>query len=474
MNATTYHPPLNQIAFSVVDLRRTEAWFHEGLGFLPAGGSIFLMSSPFASRTQGVPGAASCGWWLVGRNPWFQLELFQFRRPIAKLMPADFRPCDIGYTRIGVHVTDFDAALANLARMGTRPLAPVQGERGKRRACVRNPDGVYVEIMEDDPLPQPSGSERANCPAAIRSVTMSTPDLEASVAYLTAINGHGPEEIALHAPEHEALWGLPGARCKRAVFRSGDILLEIVQYLDPIGKPWPPGYKICDQGILNIAYGARNKADLLQVYERARAYGARPNWKPFHIDNAGVVYMNDKLGFSVEVLWMKPGSRDRKYGFEPLPRDDRPQPDNRKVAATVRIAAPLDRVWQVLNDHESYSEWSGFDNVRVSRAGAPQANGVGLERVMSGGIGVVTEQIVAIEPQQSIRYRVTEGAPFNYHRGEISLRAQGGETEVHWQIGFRGKLPLAGTLIRSRMQKMLSRMLERGLKPYVERGAARP
>lgn len=29
--------PLNQIAFAVLDLRRTDAWWREGLGFLPAG-----------------------------------------------------------------------------------------------------------------------------------------------------------------------------------------------------------------------------------------------------------------------------------------------------------------------------------------------------------------------------------------------------------------------------------------------------
>jgi len=63
-------------------------------------------------------------------------------------MPADFRPCDIGYTRIGIWVADFDTTLTNLARLGTKPLTPAIGAFGARRVCVRNPDGVYVEIME--------------------------------------------------------------------------------------------------------------------------------------------------------------------------------------------------------------------------------------------------------------------------------------------------------------------------------------
>ena len=108
---TGFTPPLNQIAFSVVDLRLTERWFREGFGLLPAGGSRALMRGPLAAHVQDLPRAASTCWWLVGRNSWFQLELFQFDRPIAKLRPADVRPCDIGYTRIGIWVEDFDATL---------------------------------------------------------------------------------------------------------------------------------------------------------------------------------------------------------------------------------------------------------------------------------------------------------------------------------------------------------------------------
>ncbi len=39
MTSNTHTPPLFQLAFSVIDLKRTEAWFHNGLGFLPAGGN---------------------------------------------------------------------------------------------------------------------------------------------------------------------------------------------------------------------------------------------------------------------------------------------------------------------------------------------------------------------------------------------------------------------------------------------------
>ena len=141
------------------------------------------MRGPLAAHVQDLPRAASTCWWLVARNSWFQLELFQFDRPIAKLRPADVRPCDIGYTRIGIWVEDFDATMKKLARLGSPPLAVPQGDRGARRACVRNPDGVYVEILEDDPLPQLNRRGRLDCPAAIRSVTLSVPELADGAAF---------------------------------------------------------------------------------------------------------------------------------------------------------------------------------------------------------------------------------------------------------------------------------------------------
>jgi catechol 2,3-dioxygenase-like lactoylglutathione lyase family enzyme len=465
-----FRPPLNQIALSVIDLRRTEHWFREGLGLLPAGGSRLMMRGPLASLIQGLPKAASTCWWLVGRNPWFQLELFQFERPLARPMPPDFRPCDTGYTRIGVWVADFNLTMDKLAQLGSTPLAAPLGPAGARRACVRNPDGVFVEIMEDDPLAGRTAHERHDCPVAIRSVTMSTPAFAESCAYLHHGIGLQPSLVALHGPEHEALWGLAGAQLSSAVFEAGDVLVEVVSYSDPAGKPWPQGYRICDQGILNIAFGARNKRDHMAVFDRLQAFGARPNCRPIHIPGSGVVYVNDKHGFSVEVLWMKPGRADRDWGFEPLPIAQRPQPDTHAVGGSVHIGAGLEQVWDVVSDHEGMVAWSGFNPITVIRAGHPTPNGYGSERRMQGppGIGVVVEQVVTEQAPHLLRYRVLKGSPFICHQGEVRLRHSGAGTQLDWNIRFRPRLPGTGWLFQRVLSGMLDKLLWRHLKPYAE------
>ena len=468
MNNSQFQPPLNQIALSVIDIRRTELWFREGLGFLPSGGARHLMSTPIIGSVQGYPWVKSTAWWMVARNSWFQMELWQFQRPVSQLLPADFRPCDIGYTRMGVYVTDFSATLERLAKLDTQPLTEVLGQPGHRRACVRSPDGVFVEIMENDPLPQPPGSER-DCTVAVRSVTISTPDINATTAYLQAVCGSAPESIELHRQEHEALWNLPEATCERVVFCAGDILVEVVQYHNPVGKPWPEGYRIFDQGILNIAFGARNREDHKQVYDRVYATGARPNCRPVHVPGSGVVYMNDALGFSVEILWMAQGRADRNWGFEPMPLESYPKPDNRRAEAMVTLSAPVGRVWEVLNDQNSMSEWLGFSSVTRVLDGVPEADGYGSERILQGGgMGKVNETITGVEHMRCIRYRVTRGSPFIFHNGIITLKPVGEKTEVTWTIRFRSRIPLLGRVFEGVANRKLKQMLEQGLAPYIE------
>ena len=466
-----FAPPLNQIAFSVVDLRLTERWFREGFGLVPAGGSRALMRGPLAANVQGLPRAASTCWWLLGRNSWFQLELFQFERPVAKLMPADFRPCDIGYTRIGIWVEDFDATLNKLAGLGSPPLTAPQGERGRRRACVRNPDGVYVEIMEDDPLPEFNRRGRIDCPAAIRSVTLSVPQLSDGAAFFEKGIGLKASTVALHAPEHEALWGLAGAITESRLFEGGEVLVEVVQYLDPVGRPRPHDYRLSDQGILNIAFGARRNADFDAVYRRAEAFGAESNCRPVHLPGAGsVVYVNDPYGFSVEILRTKPGLSDWVFGFEPRAPHKRPDPDTRRIEHRININARADKVWDAITDQDNMAEWIGFDPVTVRREGWTQRHGAGSERVLQGprGVGQVVEQVIAASPQQSLRYRVIEGSPLTCHQGEITVKQSGGHTQLHWSIRFRPKVAGTGALLQKVLQAKLRSMLDEHLKPYIE------
>ncbi|MEM1110851.1 MAG: VOC family protein [Pseudomonadota bacterium] len=310
---------MNQIAMSVMDLERTHGWYCRVFGFEPAGGTDAFRGY-FAEKVQGIPGAASTCWWLVDQKDYFQLELFEFQRPTTRPMPDDWRLCDIGYGMVGLHVRNFDTVMARLQAEGSESITPPTGAPGQRRVCVRDPEGVLLELLEQDPCASfAMPPTRPDIPVSTRFITISVPDLEQSTEFFSDVLGLQPQEgHTLHAPEHEALWGLAGADRLTRVLRSGDMLVELVQYLDPIGKPWPDDYRISDQGLLNIALGFRNQRDFNAAYKRCLANGARGNWRPLKLLAWSVVYVNDALGFSVELLMVRPWY-DSRMGFLPRP-----------------------------------------------------------------------------------------------------------------------------------------------------------
>ncbi len=336
-------PPLCQIAFSVTDLRRTQAWYRDVLGFEPSGGTN-LFAGPLSSMVQGLPHAASTCWWLVDRQDFFQLELFEFRSPPVRPLPPEWRPCDIGYSMVGIHVAELDAALERLEAAGSPPLTEPLGPSGARRACVRDPEGALIELMEDDPRGTPPRERpRPQVPVAARSVTLSVPDLDRSRRFFSDVLGLKPaDDVALHGPEHEALWGLDGAKRRSRLLWAGDFLVELVAYEEPRGRPWPPGYRISDQGPLNVAFGFRDSREFADAVNRCRDAGHEGNGPPLRLGPWSVIYVNDDQGFSVELLHVEPWY-ESQMGFKPrrtpriapfVGRGRRPEQAFRKAAIT--------------------------------------------------------------------------------------------------------------------------------------------
>ena len=263
------------------------------------------------------------------------------------------------------------------------------------------------------------------------------------------------------------MWGLPGAQTHSAVYLAGNVLVEVVQYLDPVGRDRPADHRISDQGILNIAFGARSRREHDDLYQRARRAGALPNSKPRRLPGAGVVYVNDPQQFSVELLWMSAKS-DKHWGFTGKPADRRPKADTHAVEQTVRIAAPVQLTWDVITDHDNMAGWLGVGSARRVVDGAPGRDGRGSQRLLKLPGVTATEQVVTFEPPTTYRYRVTHGSPFVCHQGEISLRADGDETELTWTIRFRPRVVGSGRLLRIALSAALGRVLRSRLKPHVE------
>lgn len=297
-----------QIGLNTSDMAGSLRLYAEAFGFRNGGGQAVW------GKTIGVQGlphdSRALMWWMLSRQSFFQLELFHHTCPAQRPLPAHWLPCDHGWIRYGIEISDFDACAATLAPYGVTPItAPIE-VNGLRRMAFRDPFiGVIVEIME-------AGESNPSNGPKVAYVTSSVSDIESARSFYgetMALEVAPLDE--LHRPENEALWGLSGATRDGFVVRSGnDIALEIVQYRNPVGRPRPADYRISDQGVMNIAMSSRNISDVVHALKRVRDAGYVP---PFTYDSDGIVcgYITES-GREIELTaW--PQEMDAQLGFLP-------------------------------------------------------------------------------------------------------------------------------------------------------------
>ena len=305
-----------QLAFCTTDLASTVRRYVEGFGFADAGGRI-LWGRRVAKIQQLGEDTTFALQWLVGRQELVQLEFFQHSVPEQALLPDDWRPSDLGWTRFGIAVPDFDATLSRLGGLGVTTIGEPILHKGLHRASFRDPDlGIIVEILEDGAaLPGGIRPRHFALSPAIVYAGCSVADLEAARALYLGAFGLVESEETLHTAEMEGLFSLPGARREGFVASSGEVFLEVSRYLEPVGRPREEGRLLSDQGFMNIAIGYRDGTSLEAAIGRAEALGCTLN-APLPKRPAPATYLTDTEGASVEALCI-PREYEAFYGFAP-------------------------------------------------------------------------------------------------------------------------------------------------------------
>jgi len=114
------------------------------------------------------------------------------------------------------------------------------------------------------------------------------------------------------------------------------------------------------------------------------------------------------------------------------------------ATSTATVNSPVDRVWEVLADHEGMSRWAPGLKVALRAEGETDRNGVGAVRVIDapGPAPSIVEEVVAFEPGRRLGYRALAGVPLKNYAGEVVLRDLGGRTEISYTITADQRVPL--------------------------------
>ena len=309
-------PGVAQFAVSTSDMPRAAQLYCDVIGCLKAGG--LLIWGDFLATLQKVPDPAAALWWVIDRQDFVQLEVWGYTRPVPRPLPLDWRPSDIGYTRMSFHVDDFDAVVARIHTVGAATITPPQGPDGDRRVCIRDHDGFITEIMERDPLSDVRPPRWPECGCAVRAVSLSVPDLDrARRFWVETLSLEVVDPTLLHTPEMEALWGLPGAKSetllaarRRPAHRASAVLATPLP--GPVRRATSSATSASSTSPSATAPARPNTAAFTRLINMGYTANVQPNTEgPFTSS-----YVNDDQGFSLEMFHCAE-EIDQYLGFMP-------------------------------------------------------------------------------------------------------------------------------------------------------------
>lgn len=114
------------------------------------------------------------------------------------------------------------------------------------------------------------------------------------------------------------------------------------------------------------------------------------------------------------------------------------------------IKAPIEKVFELLSDHEGYARFPGISKAVLKTQGKTEKNGKGAVRRIEAGRLWFIEEITAFDRPSRLGYRITDSLlPLEHKGANIALRETPEGTQVTWTSTFRVRLPLvSGPLTR--------------------------
>ena len=310
-------PNIVQMVLGSGNLPLTKHLYTTVFGFAGTGERLSYGERLGSAMQLGSVGGATV-LYLVGRQELVQLEFWTISTPPQRPLPAEWRPNDIGFCRLGISVADFAGSLDRHRALSIHTLTQPMQVRGLWRVCFRDPTtGIPVEIMEEgDGLPG-ARDRYHELDAAVVYASVSVTDLEEALGYFRNVVGLEPADCDLHDASHEALWGLPNAGRRVAWLRGGTVFLELVQYLSPVGRPRPLDDGLDRQGFKTIGVGYRDPAMTGEIFRRVKEAGL--NWTiPAPASHIGGNHVVGAVAHHMKTLSV-PHEVERQFGYSPEP-----------------------------------------------------------------------------------------------------------------------------------------------------------
>lgn len=132
-----------------------------------------------------------------------------------------------------------------------------------------------------------------------------------------------------------------------------------------------------------------------------------------------------------------------------------------KVHTTTFSTAAPDRVWDLLADVTTWTDWAGFTEAYYDKEGLPSRHGVGAVRRFRIGLLSSKERVLRFDPSRQFSYDYNGSLPLVAYRGDVQLLRHRGGTRIVWRAEFAAGWPLTGRLLQKVMSMVLTTIATR-------------
>ncbi|WP_029900369.1 SRPBCC family protein [Nocardia brasiliensis] len=123
------------------------------------------------------------------------------------------------------------------------------------------------------------------------------------------------------------------------------------------------------------------------------------------------------------------------------------------------IAAPREVVYRLFADRESVSPYLPI-NIKLTKPGLTEREGVGAQHLLGVGPLGVTEEITKLVPGERMEYKIVKGAPVKRHVGVITFADAEKGTLVSYTMESEPSLPVPAKVLEFGLKNLIGQFIK--------------
>lgn len=123
------------------------------------------------------------------------------------------------------------------------------------------------------------------------------------------------------------------------------------------------------------------------------------------------------------------------------------------------IAAPRDVVYRLFADRESISPYLPIQ-VKLTKPGLTEREGVGAQHLLGLGPVGVTEEITKLVPGERMEYKIVKGAPVKRHVGVVTFTDADNGTLVSYTMESDPSLPIPAKVLEFGLKNLITQFIK--------------